>query len=59
MFCDIALDILHKMKENLGHEHVKKGLLSLKGKNCNNFSCYPWKNDSFSSFDLTFPPVPP
>ena len=26
---DIFLDILHKLKENLGHQRVKKGLLSL------------------------------
>ena len=34
---DIFLDILHKMKENLGQEHVKRRLLSFQGKNWNNF----------------------
>ena len=29
---DILLDILHKMMENLGQEHVKRGLLSFQGK---------------------------
>ena len=28
MFFDIFLDILHKMKENLGQKHVTRGLLS-------------------------------
>ena len=54
-FFDIFLDILYKMEEDLGQEHVKRGL---PGKNWNNFPCYPWKNDSFSRFDPTFPPVP-
>ena len=31
-FFDIFLDILHKMKENLGQEHVKRELLSFQGK---------------------------
>ena len=31
-FFDIFLDILHKMKENLGQEHVKRGFLSFQGK---------------------------
>ena len=29
---DVFLHILHKMKENLGQEHVKWGLLSFQGK---------------------------
>ena len=29
---DIFLDILHKMKEKLGQEHVKSGPLSFQGK---------------------------
>ena len=33
----------YRMKENLGQEHVERGLLSFQGKNWNNFSCYPWK----------------
>ena len=37
-FFDIFLDILHKMKENLGQEgqRVKRGLLSFQGKIWNN-----------------------
>ena len=31
-FFDICLDILHKMKENLGQEHVKSGFLFFQGK---------------------------
>ena len=31
-FFDIFLDILHKMKENLGQKHVKRGLLSFQRK---------------------------
>ena len=57
-FFDILLDILHKMEENLGQEHVKGGLLSFQGKSWENFPSYPWKNNSFSSFDRTFPPIP-
>ena len=30
-FFDIFLDILHKIKENLGQERVKRGLLSFQG----------------------------
>ena len=58
-FFDIFLDILHDVKENLSQEHVERGLLSFQGNNWNNFPCYPWKVDSFSSFDPAFPPVPP
>ena len=36
-FFDIFFDTLHKMKVNLGQERVKKGLLSVQGKNWNNF----------------------
>ena len=36
-FFDIFLDILHKMKVNLGQERVKRGLLSVQGKKWNNF----------------------
>ena len=49
-FFDIFLDILHKMKENLDQEHVRRGLLSFQGDNWNDFPLYHWKNDSFSSF---------
>ena len=31
-FLKIVLDILHKMKENLNQERVKRGLLSFQGK---------------------------
>ena len=31
-FLKIVLDILHKMKENLNQERVKRGLLSSQGK---------------------------
>ena len=31
-FFDIFLHILHKMKKNLGQEHVKRGILSFQGK---------------------------
>ena len=31
-FFDIFLDILHKMRENLGREFVKRRLLSFQGK---------------------------
>ena len=41
------LDILNKMKENLGKEHVNKGLLSFQEKQLEQFPCYPLKNDSF------------
>ena len=58
-FFDIFLHILHKMKENLGQELVKRRLLSFQEKDWNNFPCYPWKNVSFSSFVPTFPPLPP
>ena len=37
-FFDIFLDILHKMKENLDQEHVRRGLLSFQGDNWNDFS---------------------
>ena len=34
-FFDICLGMLHKMKENLGTEQVKRGFLSFQGKNWN------------------------
>ena len=46
-FFDIFLDILHKMKENLCQEHVKRELLSFQGKNWNNFPWYSWKKWQF------------
>ena len=47
MFFDIFLDILHKMKENLGQEHVKRGLLSFQGKNGTIFHAIPGKMTVF------------
>ena len=40
-FFDIFLDILHKMKENLGQEHVKRGVSILPEKILEQFPCYP------------------
>ena len=40
-FFDIFLDILNKLKGNLGQEHVKNGPLSFQGKHWNNSLCYP------------------
>ena len=57
-FFDIFLNILHKMSK-VGSRACIKGASILPGKNWNNFLCYPWKIDSLSSFDPTFPPVPP
>ena len=47
------------MKENLCHECVKEGLLSLYGKFETISLDFPGKITVFYSFDLTFPPVPP
>ena len=52
-FFDILLDILHKMKENLGHGHVERELLSFQRK-ISNFSCYPWKKTGFPVLTLLF-----
>ena len=52
-------DILNKMKDNLGQECVKGGLLSFQGKIGTIAPDFPGKNDSFSTFDPTFPPVCP
>ena len=59
MFFDIFLDILHKMKENLGQEHAKGGPLFFHGKNWNNFPCYPWKMTVFPVLTLLFHPSLP
>ena len=56
---DIFMDILHKIKGTLGQERVKRGLLFFPGKNWNEFPCYPWKTESFSSFDPIFHPSLP
>ena len=60
-FLTFYLDILHKLKGNLdlGQEHVKRGTLSIQGKNWNNFPCYPWKNDSFPVLSLLIHPSLP
>ena len=50
------------MKENFGQEHVKRGLLSFQGKIGTIGTISPaiaGKNDSFFTFDTTFPPTPP
>ena len=46
------------MKDNLGQEHVKRELL-LSGQNWKIDPDLPGKMTVFSSFDPTFPPVPP
>ena len=46
-FFDILLDILHKMKENLRQEHVKRGLLSFQGKIRTTFPAIPGKMTVF------------
>ena len=45
----IFLDILHKMKENLGQEHVKWGLLSFQSK-LEKLPLISLENDSFFQF---------
>ena len=45
------------MKENLGQEHVKRGLLLSHGKIGTIAPDFPRKMTSFSSFDPSFPPV--
>ena len=47
------------MKNNLGQECVKGGLLSFQGKNETIAPDFPEKMTVFSSFDPTFLPVPP
>ena len=56
---DIFWNILKKMKENLCHECVKEGLLSLYGKFETISFDFPGKITVFYSFDPTFPPVSP
>ena len=53
------MDILHKMKDNLNQERVKGGLLSFQGKIGTIALDFLGKMTVFSSFDPTFPPVPP
>ena len=47
------------MKDNLGQECVKGGLLSFQAKIETIALDFPGKMTVFSSFDPTFPPVPP
>ena len=49
---DIFLDILHKMKGNLGQERVKGGFYPSRAK-------VGTISPDIPSFDPTFPPVPP
>ena len=56
---DIFLDILHKMKENLGQEHVKRGPLSFQGKIETIFPEIPEKMTVFSVLTLLFHPSLP
>ena len=55
----IFWDILNKMKDNIGQECVKRGLLSFQGKIGTIAPDFPGKWQFFSSFDPTFLPVPP
>ena len=45
------------MKDNLGQECVKGGLLSFQGKYGTIAADFPGKMTVFASFDPTFPPV--
>ena len=58
-FLKFSWTFCKKMKENLGQEHVERGLLSFKDKSWNNFNCYSLKNDSFSVLTLLFHPSLP
>ena len=58
-FFDIFLDILHKMKENLGQEHVKRGLLSFQGKIGTILLAIPGKMTGFPVLTLLFHPSLP
>ena len=46
------------MKDNLGQRMCKRGLVSFQGK-LEQLPLISLENDSFPSFDPTFPPVPP
>ena len=50
---------LNKMKDNLCQKCVKGRHLSLQGKFETIAPGFPGKMTAFSSFGLTFPPVPP
>ena len=58
VFFYIFWDILDKMKSNVGQEFVKYALITFQGKIRTIASDFPGKM-SFSSFDPTFPSVPP
>ena len=54
-FFDIFLDILHKLKRNLGQEHVKKGASILLGQKLEQFSLtIPGKMTVFQVLSLLF-----
>ena len=57
-FFDIFLHILHKMKENLGQEHVKEAFCPSREK-LEQFSLMSLENESCSGFNATFPPILP
>ena len=58
VFFDIFGHILNKKKNNLGQKCVKGGFDPSRAK-LEQLPLISLKNDSFSSFDPTFPPVPP
>ena len=57
-FFDIFWDILDKMKDNLCQECVKEFFYPFRAK-MGQLPMTSQENDSFSSFDPTFLPVPP
>ena len=57
-FLTFSGKFFNKMKDNLGQEYVKGVLLSFQGKIGTIAPDFLKKNE-FSSFDLTFLPVPP
>ena len=59
LFLNIFCDILNKMKDNLCQKCIKVRHLSLQGKFETIAPGFPGKIMLFSSFGLTFPPVPP
>ena len=58
-FFDIFLDILHKMKGDLGQEHAKWGFYHSSGKSGTIFPAIPRKMTVFPVLTLLFhPPLP-
>ena len=57
-FVGIFWEILNKVKDNLGQECVKGGLLSFQGKIGTIAPDFPGKMTVLWSFNPTFPPVP-